>query len=219
MPTGILGRPTLLTPIMQVSINGKQIDLGSSLRSHVQEKMGAIMSHSGSRHRESSVHFSREGADFRADLSLHMDHHVVLQAHAVSGDVYAAFEGAGERLAKRLRRYKSKIRHAHRVSTDDHDVDNRNLGNQGRKRSLKKDGDHDDKKDGPMILVDMSTAICTLSVYQAVQRMLADRIPAMLFRNASSDRINMVYCRSDGKAVWVDPDLLDDSSGHSDKNA
>ncbi len=51
----------------------------------------------------------------------------------------------------------------------------------------------------------MATHIDSLTVGEAVMRMDLASLPAMLFKNKTNGRINMVYRRDDGNIGWVDP--------------
>ena len=45
----------------------------------------------------------------------------------------------------------------------------------------------------------------TGSVSEAVMQLELQDVPALMFRNASHDGLNMVYRRPDGHIGWVDP--------------
>lgn len=60
--------------------------------------------------------------------------------------------------------------------------------------------------DEPLIVAEMTQEILTMSVSDAVMRLDLSGQPALMFRNASHDGINMVYRREDGNVGWVDPE-------------
>ncbi len=55
----------------------------------------------------------------------------------------------------------------------------------------------------PDIIVESHVDIDTLSVQQAVMRMDLLSVNAIMFQNADTDEINMVYYRPDGRIGWV----------------
>ena len=59
--------------------------------------------------------------------------------------------------------------------------------------------------DDPAIIAEMTTEIETMSVSEAVMRLDLSGQPALLFRNASHNGLNMVYRRADGSIGWVEP--------------
>ena len=62
---------------------------------------------------DGAVTFSRDGHEYRADCMVHLASGLHLQAQGRSTDIYASFDAAIERMDKRLRRYKSRIRDHH----------------------------------------------------------------------------------------------------------
>ena len=188
---------------MQITIQGKQIDLGTALREHVQDKMEEVNSKFFNHATFATVTFSREGHGHglvKTHITLQVGKNIKVLADATEGDAYISFDRASEKIAEQLRRYKNRLR-------DHHDrIEMLPDGDSAREHVLA-DGHNDDSQhsDNPPIIAEMTTNIETLSVSEAVMRMdLADQ-PALLFRNASHDGLNMVYRRPDGNVGWVDP--------------
>lgn len=188
---------------MQITIQGKQIDLGAALREHVQDKMEEVNSKFFNHATFATVTFSREGHGHglvKTHITLQVGKNIKVLADATEGDAYISFDRASEKIAEQLRRYKNRLR-------DHHDrIETLPDGDSAREHVLA-DGHNDDSQhsDNPPIIAEMTTNIETLSVSEAVMRMdLADQ-PALLFRNASHDGLNMVYRRPDGNVGWVDP--------------
>jgi ribosomal subunit interface protein len=91
---------------MQLSVSGKHLDVGDSLRGHVEAAIAASAERYFGRAIDGKVIFQREGHAYRADISLHVARGIEVQAHAEAADPYLAFDAAAERLDKRLRRHK-----------------------------------------------------------------------------------------------------------------
>ncbi len=190
---------------MQLSIKGKQIDVGDALRTHVGDQLQAAVAKYLPRAIEGQVTFSREAAFIRADITLHVLRGVSLQAHHTAGDAYPAFDGALDKIAKRLRRYKRRL-------TDHHNRD-REEGQQSAAQlyilAAESDadaGNHaEEGPDNPVIVAEMATEISTLTVGEAVMRLDLGDLPVLLFRNRGHGEINLVYRREDGHIGWIDP--------------
>ncbi len=104
---------------MKIQINGKQIDIGVSLREHVIERITQGVSRYFDDPVEGQVTFSREGRKFRVDCLVHVGHGIRLRSHATADDAYVVFDKAADRIEKQLRRYKNRLsRHqnSHRIS-------------------------------------------------------------------------------------------------------
>ena len=93
---------------MQLTITGKQIDIGSALRTYVESRLTQSVGKYFDRPVDGSVTFSRDGHEYRADCTLHLASGLYLQAQGRSTDIYASYDMAVERLEKRLRRYKRR---------------------------------------------------------------------------------------------------------------
>ena len=94
---------------MQLSVSGKQVDVGDALRSHVEERLIAAISKHFDRAIEAQVQFSREGHMIRTDISVHAGSGILLRGHATADDIWISFDQASARVVKRLRRFKRRL--------------------------------------------------------------------------------------------------------------
>jgi ribosomal subunit interface protein len=95
---------------MQLSVSGKHIDVGDSLRGHVTSAVAASAVRYFGRAIEGKVTFQRDRRHaYRADISLHVARGIMVQSHGEAADPYVAFDAAAERLDKRLRRFKRRL--------------------------------------------------------------------------------------------------------------
>lgn len=102
--------------IMQLSVTGKQLDVGDALRHHVETNLAASVAKYFDSAIEGSVVFSRQAHLFHADISVHIGRGIQFQSHGEADDPYPAFDMALEHAAKQLRRHKRKLRDHHRVN-------------------------------------------------------------------------------------------------------
>ena len=98
---------------MQILVSGKQLDVGDALRTHVEERLQSGVAKYFSNSLDAHVVFSREGQGYRADCSVHVGQGIHAQARAEAADIYQAFDQASDRLEKRLRRNKRRLRSHH----------------------------------------------------------------------------------------------------------
>lgn len=187
---------------MQLSITGKQIDIGSSLRTYVQDKVVQSVGKYFDRPVDGAVTFSRDGHEYRADCMVHLASGLHLQAQGRSTDIYASFDTAIERMDKRLRRYKSRIRDHHngaRASIASSPAHERVI-------AAEADGDASEPTTlNPIIVSENMTQLRTLTVGEAVMQLDLMETPALVFRNSAHGEINVVYRRGDGNIGWIDP--------------
>jgi ribosomal subunit interface protein len=95
---------------MQLSVTGKQLDVGDALRHHAETNLQASVAKYFDGAIEGNVVFSRNAHLFRADISVHIGHGLQFQGAGEAIDPYPAFDIALEHAAKQLRRHKRKLR-------------------------------------------------------------------------------------------------------------
>jgi ribosomal subunit interface protein len=194
---------------MQLTVTGKQIDVGEALRQHVAAALNAIVEKYFSRALEAHVTVSREAHLLRADISVHVHRDLVVQGHGQAGDAYSAFDQAADRIAKRIRRHKRRLRDHHGRPRDGEGTSE---PLSARSFILRGHDDEDEAAeaaagDQPVIVAEMTCDIPQLSVGEAVMRMDLADLPSFIFRNRAHGGLNVVYRRSDGNIGWVDPDF------------
>lgn len=189
---------------MQLSVNGKQLDVGDAFRHYVGGELPTIVAKYFENATDAQVTLSRETHAFRADIQVHVGRGIVVRGHALGADAHAAFDAAAEHVAKRLRRYKRRL----------HDHHSRRMGKEQAERALQyvlqaeSEEAPEPEVSGeahPLVIAEMETPLEELSVSEAVMRMDLGGTPALLFRNSAHGGLNMVYRREDGNVGWVDP--------------
>jgi ribosomal subunit interface protein len=188
---------------MQLTVKGKQIDVGDSLRTHVRDSLITIAEKYFSDPIEGTVVFSRDGHLFRADIAVHAGKRILLQANALANEIYPAFDSAAEKIAKRLRRYKRRLRDHH---TDAH----KREALLAQYAVLAAENDNEpalehEEPQKPVVIAEMTSEIETMTVSHAVMRLDLADLPALLFKNEAHGGMNLVYRRSDGNIGWLDP--------------
>lgn len=188
---------------MQLSVKGKQLDVGEAWRRHVEENLPAVVAKYFDNAQDAQVVLSRQGSTFRVDITVHVGKRIIIQSHGATGDAYSAFDEAGDHLAKRLRRYKRRLRDHHHGRPDE--IDSLPALQYVLAGEYGYAGSDSDEREEPIVIAEMETAIESLSVGEAVMRMDLANVPALMFRNRAHGGLNMVYHRGDGNIGWVDP--------------
>lgn len=188
---------------MQLTVKGKQLNVGDALRTHVSESLSRILSKYFGDAIEVGVTFSRDGRLFRAVVAAHVGRGIQLQAQGEADEPYPAFDAAAERLAKRLRRYKDRLRdHRKKAGPAPKSLPARQYILAGDAEEQAAEDETDGK---PAVVAEMATEIPSLTVSEAVMRMDLAELPALMFRNSSHSGLNMIYRRTDGNIGWIDP--------------
>lgn len=184
---------------MQLSVKGKQIDVGDALRQHVETQLGDIVGKFFGDTLEASVTFSREAHLFRADITVHAGRGITLQSNASAVEPYPAFDQAAERMAERLRRHKNRLKRHHQEAPSSDSVVAQSFVLNAEQQDASDTG-----ADNPVVVAEMTTPIEMLTVSEAVMRLDLGELPALMFRNRAHGKLNMIYRRMDGHIGWVD---------------
>jgi ribosomal subunit interface protein len=185
---------------MQLTVTGKQLDLGDDFRRHVEASLGAILEKYFKTAIEAHVVLSREAYLNRAELSLRIGRGIAANAGAAAADFHTAFDIAAERVAKQLRRYKRRLR------------DYRARAPQAEATGIAPAPPPDEDEetaagDAPAVIAEIGVEPPRLTVGEAARRMDEADLPVLLFRNRSHGELNLVYRRADGNIGWIDPDF------------
>lgn len=197
--------------MIKISVSGKHIKVGDSLRDHVAVKSEEIAKKYLANVTTIEVFFSKHGALFHTDVVMHEGSGLgVIKANAESEDAYIAFDSAIIKIEKQLRRYKRKIKDHYNANSRHEKFDQSYF--HGKKYVLspveftEEDGiaeqQHDEQ---PLTVAESATNIETLTVSEAIMKMDFAHLPALVFRNRVNDRVNFIYYRKDGNISWVDP--------------
>lgn len=184
---------------MSIQVTGKNLDVGEALRSHALDRLDQIIDKYVGRSLAGHVRFEKEHGQFRTDLTVHLWSGLSLEAHALAHDAYASADAALDRIEKRIRRYKRRLKGktAHAAGAG---------GTQAPYYVIQSDeGAEEAADDNPVIIAETELAIHEIPVSDAVMQMdLSDR-PFVVFRNPRHGQINVVYRRQDGNIGWIDP--------------
>lgn len=186
---------------MNVRVTGKQMDIGDAFRTRITGAINdAILKYFDGGY-SSQVLVQKTGARFNADCKIHLDSGANLHAAGDANDPQVAFETAFERIEKRLRRYKRKLR-------DHHHGENRTASSEIAYAvidAVEQDDDTEVAEDfAPVIVAETTKKLATMSVASAVMALDMTDEPVVMFRKPGSTELNIVYRRNDGNIGWID---------------
>ncbi len=203
---------------MQLSVSGKQVDVGDALRGYVEERLIAAISKHFDRAIEAQVQFSREAHMIRTDISVHAGSGILLRGHATADDIRISFDQASDRVVKRLRRFKRRLidhHRSHQAAPETPETTARQVVLAGQTEEESETGEAPDTG-APVTIAETTTSIHTLTVADAVMRMELAELPVLMFRNSAHGGLNVVYRRDDGNIGWIDPHHLQGGLGGGD---
>ena len=190
---------------MHIAVNGKQFQIGDSLRSHIETSIQQVAKKYFSNPIEATVTMTREGAEIRADVSVHIGRGIKIHSQAQSAEPYAAFDSAGEKINKRLRRHKRRLRDHHQGGADAGSFDVQEVVLATESPAVADAPAEDREEWHPVVVAEMATKIESLTVEEAVMRMDFADSPVLMFRSSAHGGLNVVFRRTDGNIGWIDP--------------
>jgi ribosomal subunit interface protein len=204
---------------MPFRVSGKNIDVGEALRERINARIAEATGKYFDGGFSGHVVIAKEAFGFRTECVIHLDSGIVLEADAFAVDPYASADHAAERIEKRLRRYKRRLK-GHQGRADGRAVDG---GAIDAPSYVIATPEHDDDEDvgefAPVIIAESTTALQRLSVSEAVMELDLTGTAVVVFRHAGHGRVNLVYRRPDGHIGWIDPPALEAPQGKGNAKA
>lgn len=202
---------------MRVQVSGRQMDVGEALRTRIEGELAAGVSKYFSRATDAVVTVAKNGVGCEVDCAVHLSSGISLQSQGHGGDAHTAFDDALDKLEKRVRRYKRRLKNHH--------ADNKSpLPAEDAAAYVLAPLNEDEDSDAeapemngadaaPLVIAETTVPVRTMTVSTAVMQLDLSESPAFLFRNAAHGGLNLVYRRPDGNIGWVDPDRANARAG------
>lgn len=179
------------------------MDIGDAFRTRIEGRIGEAVDKYFDGSYSGRVTVEKSGSRFSADCMIHLDTGMALQAAGEAQEPHSAFDAAAERIEKRLRRYKRRLK-SHKVMVSDDGA----MDAAYRVMTPLADDDSEIPDDyAPAIVAESTVALRTMTVASAVIELDARDNPVFVFRNAGSNQVNIVYRRPDGNIGWIDPSV------------
>ncbi len=186
---------------MNLRISGKHMNVGEAFAQRIEARITDAVTKFFEGGYSGSVTLEKSIRGFECDCTLHLDSGMVLNATAVGHDPAVVFEDAADRIEKRLRRYKRRLKDHHgaaRGRPAPGEASYTVMAAPAQEEEIGEDF-------APAIIAEMSTGVETQSVAEAVMQLDLTDKPLIVFTNAANGRTNVVYRRADGNVGWIDP--------------
>lgn len=190
---------------MDIQVSGKNMDLGEALQVHVSDRLVDGVTKYFDHGADAAVIFVKERHIVECEITAHLDSGVFLAAHGEGGDAYGAFDEALEKLEKRVRRYKRRLKNHHANGKEPMPAELAAYYLLAPLPEEEGEGDSPLETPAPVVVAESQTALREMTVGAAVMQLDLAESPAIVFKNAAHGRLNVVYRRRDGHIGWIDP--------------
>ncbi|MCW6507906.1 ribosome hibernation-promoting factor, HPF/YfiA family [Lichenifustis flavocetrariae] len=184
---------------MTLRVSGKNLTIGEALQDHARTRITTAVGRYFDGPITGHVTIETEGSGYRSDLTLHLTSGTTLQVEGRAHEPYPCFDQAADKLERRLRRYKSKLRERHPGSGV------ASLPLMPDRTIEQPDQELDAVGYSPVIVAETKKPLTAMSVAAAVSELDLSGAPVLVFRHSGNDHVNIVYRRTDGHIGWIDP--------------
>lgn len=185
---------------MSVRVSGKHMEIGDTFRSRIEDAIQGAVGKYFDGGFSSQVTVEKSGSRFTADCKVHLDTGIVLQASGEAQEPQVSFDISADRIEKRLRRYKRRLKDHHNGNGQDAfaEVAYRVV------TSSPEDDEELPSDYAPAVVAESSKQLRTMTVASAVMALDLTDDPVLIFKNAGNNALNVVYRRNDGNIGWID---------------
>lgn len=206
---GALHTTTQTTPgtRMTIQITGKHMETGEAFQSFVIDKTRSVLEkYIGP---EISGHFvvEKDRVGYRTNCSIRLKTGLLLEAQGQGDDPYVSADDALEHLEKRVRRYKRRLKDHHSRAAQERSQAAAFFND----FTVRADEDDDAEEtapieENPVIIAETARPCHQMTVSEAVMQLDLTHEAVLVFRNAATGTVNVVYRRGDGHIGWIDPE-------------
>jgi putative sigma-54 modulation protein len=174
---------------MRIVVKGKNVEVTDAMRSYVLKKVQRVDRYFNNI-QDGLVSLSMERGRFKAEITMQISG-AILRAEEQRSDMYAAIDQMAEKLERQVKRHKEKV-------TD--------KGKPAREEVFEAELEHGSSEEPPTIVKTKRFDWKPMEPEEAVEQMELLGHSFFVFRNASSEQVNVVYKREDGNYGLIEPE-------------
>ncbi|WP_243373040.1 ribosome-associated translation inhibitor RaiA [Geotalea sp. SG265] len=178
---------------MQITTTFRHMDPSDALKSYTEEKLERVKKYIDEPI-VAQVFLTVEKIRHSADVTITAKG-ITIKAAEETNDMYAAIDAVVDKIERQLRRYKERIK-AHKPSTDT------------RERIVQKsivEAESIEQQKEPVIIRTKTFSLKPMSVEEAVMQMDLLHKDFLVYTEAATENINVIYRRKDGNYGLIEP--------------
>ncbi len=186
---------------MQFFITGRHLELTDDIRVHVEKKIGKVEDILNNVI-EANVILDVQGHRYVTEVTL-MARRATFHAQAETEDVFASIDEAVDKIDKQIRRHKERIKdRRHRFSRREAALQLTGIEEAESAETL----DTDDEAEARQIVrIPERFAPKPMTADEAAMQLEVSQDDFVMFLNAQTEQVNVVYCRRNGDYGWIEP--------------
>lgn len=183
---------------LPITVTGRHVTVTDAMRDHAYKKVeGLHLDYP--KIIEAKVILDVQKNRQNAEVILHCANHITIEADTETDDMYASIDETMSKIARRMRKYKTRMLKSHRPRKQDI----RHL--EERIFSSEMPEDHEQEL-APLIIHKDNFRIRPLFEEEAIMEMELSERSFIVFHNAKTDRLSVLYRRKDGDYGMIEPE-------------
>ena len=180
-----------------IRVTGRHVSITEAIKEYAHQKLEHIHL-DYPRIIEAHVILDIEKHRHCAEMILHCTNHITIEASHECGDMYAAIDEVVAKVAQQMRKYKTKILRSHRPRGQDI----RHLEEQVLQLD---EAFHEIEGSEPLVIKTERYPVKPMFVDEAVLQIEMSSQQFVVFLNAKSEKVNILYRRKDGALGLIEP--------------
>jgi putative sigma-54 modulation protein len=184
---------------LPITVTGRHVTVTDAMRDHAHKKVeGLHLDYP--KIIEAKVILDVQKNRQKAEVILHCANHITIEADTETEDMYASIDETMSKIARRMRKYKTRMLKSHRPRKQDI----RHL--EERVFSAEMPEDHEEEL-SPVIVHKDNYRIRPMYEEEAIMEMELSERSFIVFHNAKNDRLSVLYLRKDGDYGMIEPEI------------
>ncbi len=178
---------------MQITTTFRHMESSEALKSYAEEKLGRVQKYIDEPI-VAQVFLTVEKIRHIAEITLNAKG-ITIKASEETNDMYAALDAVIDKIERQMRRYKERLK-AHKPASESEE------------RKVKKtilEAESIEQQQEPVIIRSKTFSIKPMSVEEAVMQMDLLHKDFLVYRDAATEGINVIYRRKDGNYGLIEP--------------
>ena len=176
---------------MQIIVKGKNMELTPALRTYADKKVSKIARYFEDNVGTATVMLRTEKDLHIVEVTVQIDG-LILRGEERTGDMYTSIDGVIEKLERQIKKYKTRINYKLRVDAGPR---------------IAEPTPAEAPEPVGQVIKTKRFAVKPMSVEEAVMQMELIGHDFFVFRNSSSEEVNVVYRRADGNFGLIEPEV------------
>ena len=190
---------------MRLELTGRHITITTPIKKLVEQRIAHVLRMLNDSALSAQVVLTREKTRTHADVTLHARGEHFLHGEATGRDVKTALGAAADKVDRQAQKLKSKWAKGKRQGISAAKAASAAPRPEGAARSFSGNGNEDRQQ--PRIIRARRYEVKPMSVDEAAFEVAGGDNAFLVFRNAATDTINVLFRRSDGNLGLIEPEV------------